>query len=400
MEKTKAVKTKNRYSILIAGMIILLCAGIIYGWSVFKGPVAAHLAWDAGSAALTSSVMLFMFVLGIILGGRAQDKLGPKKVTLAGSILIGAGMASSAFITSGAPWLLYVTYGCSAGLGVGTVYMCTIAAVQKWFPDRRGFASGMVICAFGFSLVVFAPLAKFLLGIAGVPNTFLIFGAGFLAVCGISSLFIENPPEGYLPDGYTPAQAASSKRQYSPKEIIKTKQYYLLVFALCFTLPAYFILNPVFISLGTERGLSEGIALLGVTLTGIASAAGRLVIAWASDKTGRKPAMIAIAVIMLSASLTMTIAGGIMFLVCIVLIAFGFGGAASVYSTMTAESFGTKYGGMNFGLVMIGFGISALIFPIIAKNLIAGGSYTSSFILAAAACIAAIVLVLLMKAKT
>ena len=391
------MKTKNRNCILAAGMIIQFCAGIIYMWSVFRGPVSAHLNWDAGSASLTSSIMLAMFVLGIILGGYAQDKIGPQKVTLAGSIMIGSGMACTGLITGNTPWLVYITYGVIGGLGVGTVYMSTIAAVQKWFPDKRGFASGMIVSAFGFSLVVFAPLAKSMLSGMGVPNTFIIFGISFFVVCGFCALFIQNPPEGYMPDGYQPAQTANTKRQYSPKEIIKTKQFYLLAGGLLFTLPAYFILNPVFLSLGADRGLTEELALIGVSMTGISSAAGRLIVSWASDKTGRKPAMVAIAVIILCASLIMIVGQGILFLACIVLISFGFGGAASVYSAMTAESFGTKYGGMNFGLVMIGFGVSALVSQNISKELTAGGNYTSSFVLAAATCAVAIVLVLLMK---
>ena len=390
------MKIKNRYYVLAAGMVVQFCAGIIYMWSVFRGPVSEHLDWDAGSAALTSSIMLAMFVLGIIFGGMAQDKLGPKNVTLAGSLLIGAGMACTAFITESAPWLVYITYGIIGGLGVGTVYTATIAAIQKWFPDKRGFASGMIVSAFGFSLVVFAPLAKSMLANIGVSSTFLIFGISFLVVCGLCSLFVQNPPEGYLPDGYKPIQAVSTKRQYSPREIIKTKQFYLLMGGLIFTLPAYFILNPVFMSLGAERGLTEGLALIGVSLTGISSAAGRLIVSWVSDKIGRKTAMISIAMIILCASLVMIIGEGVLFLICIMLISFGFGGAASVYAAMTAESFGTKYGGMNFGLVMIGFGVSALTFPLISNKLIAGGSYTSSFVLAAATCVIAVILVLLM----
>jgi len=391
------MKPKNRSTVLAAGMVIQFCAGIIYMWSVFKGPIAAHLNWDAGAAALTASVMLAMFVLGVILGGYAQDRLGPKKITLAGSIMIGAGMACTAGVTSSAPWLVYITYGVIGGLGVGAVYTSTLAATQKWFPDRRGFASGMTVSAFGFSLVVFAPLAKFLLGGLGVPTTFLIFGVTFLVVCGFCSLFIQNPPEGYVPEGYVPTQAAHAKQQYSPQEIIKTKQFYLLAGGLFFTLPAYFILNPVFLSLGTARGLSDAIALLGVSMTGIGSAVGRLTVGWASDRIGRKAAMVAIAMIILCAALVMIAAEGALFLICIVLVSFGFGGAAGVYAAMTTESFGTKYGGMNFGLVMIGFGASALVFPMIAKQLTAEGSYTSSFALAAATCAIAIVLVLLMK---
>jgi OFA family oxalate/formate antiporter-like MFS transporter len=174
---------------------------------------------------------------------------------------------------------------------------------------------------------------------------------------------------------------------------------------LLFTLPAYFILNPVFRSLGAERGLSESLALLGVSLTGISSAAGRLVVSWVSDKIGRKAAMIGVALLILGASLIMVVGTSLVFLLCIMLISFGFGGSSSVYAAMTAESFGTKYGGMNFGLVMLGFGVSALAFPIIANSLSANGGYAGSFILAAATCVVAVILVLLMdnpsaKAKT
>ena len=365
-------------------------------WSVFRGPVAAHLNWDMGAASLTSSVMLFTFVFGLILGGYAQDKLGPQKVTLTGSILIGAGMILTAFVTESLPWLIYVTYGIIAGFGVGAVYMCSVATMQKWFPDKRGFASGMIVCSFGFSLVVFAPLANIMLSNLGVSATFLIFGISFLIVCTACSLLIKNPPPGYLPAGFTPIKATSSNRQFSPKEMIKTKQFYLLLFGILFTLPSYFILNPVFLSLGTVRGLSTELAVFGVVLTGISSAVGRLTVSWVSDKIGRKAAMISISVIILCATLLMIGSESILFLLCIMLISFGFGGSASVYSAMTADSFGTKYGGTNFGLIMIGFGVSALIFPMISNRLTIGGSFTSSFILASATCVVAIILVLLM----
>lgn len=377
-------------------MMIQFCAGIIYLWSVFRKPVAEYLNWNAEAVSLVSSVMLTMFVFGIIFGGYLQDKLGPRKVTFFGSVLLSAGMILTAFVNENFPQTVYFSYGIIGGFGVGTVYMATIATVQKWFPDKRGFASGMIVCAFGLSLVVFAPVANFFLAAFGVPKTFVIFGASFFVICGACSRLIQNPPEGFLPDGFVPKNA-TQKRQYSPAEIIKTKQFYLLFCGLMLTLPAYFILNPVFLSLGAERGLSEQLTVLGVALTGIGSAAGRLIVSWASDKTGRKTAMISTAVIILCASLVMIFGEGIVFLICITLIAFGFGGTASVYSAMTADSFGTKFGGMNFGLVMLGFGVSALIFPVISNKLSANGSYTSSFILAAATCVAAIFLVSMMK---
>jgi len=383
-------KMQNRYIILIAGMLIQFCAGIIYMWSVFKAPVTAHLSWDSASASLTSSIMLAMFVAGIIIGGRAQDKIGPRKVVLIGSILISIGMISTSFVTAEAPWMIYITYSIIGGLGVGSVYTSSIATVQKWFPDKRGFATGMIVDAFGFSLVVFAPLANMMLSSLGVPKTFLIFGIAFLIVCVLSSTRIVPP----APTGAA-GSAAVEKKQYTLSEALRTKQFYLILFWMMFVLPAYFILNPIFISLGAERGLSEALAVAGVMITGIGSAAGRLILTWLSDKIGRKPALALVTIITLAASLVMIFARGPLFLVCIALISFAFGGSAGVSSATTADSFGTKNVGVIFGFIMFGFGISALVFPTIASNI----TTTASFILAAATCAVSLVLVIFMKKK-
>ncbi len=388
---------KNRYGLLIAGMLIQLCAGIIYMWSVFKGPVAQHLEWEPSKAAFTSSIMLAVFVLGIILGGRAQDKIGPKPVTVFGSVLISLGMILTAFVTKAAPWLVYITYGIIGGLGTGIVYTATVSVVQKWFPDKRGFATGFMVAAFGFSLVIFAPLTNTLLTGVGVPKTLLIFGGVFLVLCVACSLRIDNPPAGYAPPGFVAAKMNVTKKQYSTGEMLKTRQFYLICLSLLCILPAYFILNPLFMTLGAERGLSKELAVLGVMITGVASASGRLLTSWVSDLIGRKQAVYSIILITMLAILTMIVAQGALFLICIAAIAFGFGGAAGVYPAITADNFGTKHMGLNYGCVMVGFGVSALVFPIISNHLVKSGSYTTSFILAAATCAIAFVLVLLQK---
>ncbi len=390
-------QVKSRYGLLIAGMLIQLCAGIIYMWSVFRGPVAQHLEWEASKAGYTSSIMLAVFVLGIILGGKAQDKIGPKPVTVFGSVLISLGMILTAFVTKAAPWLVYITYGIIGGLGTGIVYTATVSVVQKWFPDKRGFATGFMVAAFGFSLVIFAPITNTLLAGAGVPKTLLAFGAIFLVVCVGCSLNIDNPPAGYAPPGFVASKMNVTKKQYSTGEMLKTRQFYLISLSLLCILPAYFILNPLFMTLGAERGLSQELAVLGVMITGIASASGRLLTSWVSDLIGRKQAVYAIILITMLAILTMIVARGSLFLICIAAIAFGFGGAAGVYPAITADNFGTKHMGLNYGCVMVGFGISALLFPIISNHLVKSGSYTTSFILAAATCIIAFILVLLQR---
>ncbi|MGI6621911.1 MAG: OFA family MFS transporter [Clostridiaceae bacterium] len=382
------VAVKNRYLILAMGMIIQLCAGIIYMWSVFRGPVSTHLSWDPASAAITSSIMLSTFVLGIIIGGRMQDKYSPSPVALSGGILLGLGMVLSAFIPQSSPWLIYIFYGIIGGFGVGCVYTTTVSVVQKWFPDRRGFATGMMVGAFGFSLVLFAPLTKMLLANWGVPKTFIFFGVLFIVICSVCSLFLANPEAKQ--QGST---SASTQKQYTTGEMLKTKEFYLLTFSMFFLLPAYFILNPLFISLGIERGLTESMATFGVMLTGVASASGRLLISWFSDYVGRKAGIATISLITLAAALVMIFAQGVLFLVCITAIAFSFGGSASVYAATAADLFGTKHMGFNYGCVMVGFGASALIFQILSNNL----SVTYSFIVAAVGCVITLVLVAALK---
>lgn len=388
---------KNRYGVLVFGMLIQLCAGIIYMWSVFKGPVAEYLAWDPSKAALTSSIMLSVFVLGIIVGGKAQDKAGPKIVTVAGSVLLSLGMILTSFVTQESPWLVYITYGVVGGFGVGTVYTATVSVIQKWFPDKRGFATGFMVAAFGFSLVIFAPATSSMLANSGVPFTFRTYGIIFLVLCVLCALRIDNPPAGYVPPGFIAAKVQATKRQYTTSEMLKTGQFYLIALSLFCILPAYFILNPLFITLGAERGLSSQLAVLGVMITGIASAAGRLLTSWISDLIGRKRAVCGIILITIASILTMIIAQGVLFLICIAAIAFGFGGAAGVYPAITADNFGTKHIGLNYGCVMVGFGTSALVFPIISNLLIKNGVYTASFLLAAVTCVIALILVLLQK---
>lgn len=386
------IVVKNRYLVLAMGMIMQVCAGIIYMWSVFKGPVSAHLAWDPAQAAITSSIMLATFVLGIIIGGRMQDKYTPSPVALAGSVFLGMGMILSSFTPQSTPWLIYIFYGVIGGFGVGCVYTTTVSVVQKWFADKRGFATGMMVGAFGFSLVLFAPITKLMLAAWGVPTTFLFFGVLFLVVCSGCSLFLANPE--------LKAQAsadASTQKQYTTAEMLNTKEFYLLTLSMFFLLPAYFILNPLFISLGVERGLTENMAAFGVMLTGIASASGRLLTSWLSDFAGRKTALVAVALITLTAAIMMIFARGGLFLTCITAIAFCFGGSASVYAATTADLFGTKYIGLNYGCVMVGFGVSALAFPLVSNALATTGVYTYSFMVAAAACVVTLVLVLFLK---
>ncbi len=383
----------NRNLIMIAGVVIQLCAGIIYMWSIFKSPVVSHLNWDSGSATMVSSAMLVSFVFGMILGGRLQSKYGPTKSGVFGSLLMSVGILLSAFVTSEFPALLYLTYSIMGGLGVGIVYTCTTATVQKWFFDKRGFATGVMVGAFGFSLVIFSPLANYLLGTFGVPFTFEVFGISFMAICTIASLFLVSPPDDYAVEQKKKMVVVSkAQKQYTVREMVARRSFYFIVLSMFFVLPAFFILNPQIKTLGIERGLSEDLAVAAVMITGAASAFGRLGITWLSDRIGRIGALYLIIALTAAGIVAMIFAQGSLFLVCIAVIAFGFGGAAGVYITVTADHFGTMNNGTNYGIVSLGFCASALIFQFLSTMV----SAEQSFIVAGVTCAASFICVLLL----
>lgn len=387
--------SKKRYAVLIAGMIVQLCAGVIYMWAVFKAPVAEYLERSPADIALVSSVMLSAFVIGILFGGILQDRLGPRAVSVLGSVIMSGGILSTALITPDLADLIFLTYGMIGGLGVGIVYSCTVSCVQKWFPDRRGFATGTMVGAFGFSLVIFSPLANSLLADVGVPQTFLIFGAAFMIICVAASATLSNPPTGYTVPGAV-AKRNTEQKQYTPKEMLGTRTFYLISLSLFFVLPSYFILNPQLVTLATERGLVD-YAVTGVMITGLFSATGRLLITWLSDRIGRIYALFLIIFLTAAGTVALIFANGAMFLVCVAIISLAFGGASGTYAAVTADHFGTKNMGTNYGLVTLGFGASALLFPFLSKILSDSGDLTPAFMVATATCAIALVLVLLLR---
>jgi len=400
-------KHANRALPLLAGAVIQLCIGIIYIWSVFKLPVtdfySAYVSHDyaATCASLTYSIMLATFVLGIVIGGRINDKKGPRPVVLTGGIMFVAGILLSALAVSyipSQPWLICLFYGGIAGFGVGAAYTSTISCAQKWFMDRRGFATGVIVCTFGASTVVFTPVANSLLSSVGLSQTLMTLALIFLAVILVFSWFIKNPSEAYMQKFAVSSPGISTQKQYSPGETVKTKQLYFLIICMMLITPAYFILNPLFKSLGEIRGLSESAALTAVMLTGVASAAGRLVAPWLSDKIGRKNTLILLYILTIAAVLILIGISGYAYILLIAVVAFAFGGSAGVFPAISSDFFGTKNAGANYGLVMIGFALSALIFPTVATAINADGAPTPlTFIIPAAACVVGIILTVIMK---
>jgi len=387
------VQNKQGVRVLVTGSLLQLFLGILYVWSVFVKPVSEIYIWDTAGVKLTSSFMLCFFVVGILAGGKALAKTGSQKIILAGGLMLSAGMLMTGLLPASAAPFMYVTYGVIGGFGVGTAYNAIITAAQKWFPQKRGLATGIPVCAFGFSTVIFAPLIETLIGQFGLRNTFMILAAVFFAVTAILFSFIKMPDENT--SAGTPSAALLAKKQFTVTEAMKTKEFYFITLSIMFSTAAFFILNPSFKSFAAERGLNESAGTMIVMLTGVANALGRLGAPLLSDKLGREKAALLIITATSVCALILIYAGGGVFMAAVAVTAFCYGGFSGIYPVLTADYFGIKNVGSNYGAVMTGFAISALTFPMIISLV---NNVTIKFIiLASLAAVAAVLMLLLMK---
>ena len=361
MENSKALR------VLVAGSILQLFLGIIYTWSVFVGPVSEFFSWDAANVKLTASYMLSFFVIGILAGGKLQLKAGASKVVLSGGMMLAVGMLATSFIPKDFAWIIYITYGILGGFGVGMAYSAITTSAQKWFPAKRGLATGVSTCCFGFSTVIFAPLVETLISSAGLLNTFRILALVFsIAVLGLFH-FIDLPDEQVQQN--PAAEKLLQQKQYTTSEMIKTKNFYLVTMSMMFGTTAYFILNPSFKSLALERGLSTAASTALVMICGVANSAGRLIMPVLSSKIGRERTAVLSIFLTAVCTLSLCFVSGPLFIVVVAVITCCYGGYSGLYPLITADRFGIRNVGSNYGAIMVGFGISALFFPMIISRI-------------------------------
>ncbi len=394
----------NRWIPVIAGIAIQLCLGTAYIWGVFHASVMKALNCDNVTATLTFAILLGVLTLGSTFGGMIQDRSRPRLVIIFGGIIMGLGFILTSFTTQSAPWHMWITYGVMGGFGMGMVYTSIIATCQKWFPDKRGFITGIIVSALGFGGVIFTPIASLLVDRVGVLQTFTWIGMIFIVVSVGCAMFIDAPPVGYTPAGWTPPvpkEGAHQTQDFSPLEVLLTPQFYLVVVTFMLATAAGMMVIPYGKILGTDAGLLPIFATSAVMIISIFNALGRLFWGWLSDHTGRRSTLIFLALLAGTSILFVAGAKGPTLLVLIGLVAFSYGGFLGTYPVLTAEYWGMKNMGMNYGMVLLGFGIGA-----VASSYIVGfvkdrtGGVTIAFLIASGAAIAAFFLLLLLKPPT
>lgn len=379
----------NRWLVLTASVVINLCIGSSYAWSVFQKPLVDLFGWSTSATSLVFTISLGVVPAAMIVAGKIQDKVGPKTVVLVGGILFGAGIIGAGFTDS--LRVLYSTYGLLGGIGTGTIYACTVANTVKLFPDRRGLASGLVAAGFGSGAVLFAPLATWLIHSYGVLAAFKILGAGYLTLIPVLSWFIQTAPPGYAPAGWVPPASSTRGAAAADKDwrqMLRDPKFWALwsIYTLG-TISGLMIIAHAS-PFGQEvLKLAPQTAAVAISALALANTGGRVFWGWISDKIGRFSTVVAMFVLGGLVMLVLPAVSGLMaFVAVLIVIGLCFGGFMGIFPSITAEAFGPKNLGMNYGVMFTAFGLAGFVGPRLAATAkeLNHGDYTHAFLSAAA----------------
>ena len=417
----RSVMKKHAFFPVVAAILIQLTLGIAYIWSVFQTGIANTIfGGDNAAAGLTFSLLLAMLTLGSVFGGKLAVRFNTRIVVFIGGIILSFGFFLASFVTAGNGWVLWVTYGCMGGIGMGFTYSTTIACAQKWFPHKKGLISGIIVSALGFGGVVFTPVVERLIvdfggeGI-GEPKALMILSAVFLVVCSVGSIFLKNPPDSsgqWDGSSVLPNQPNSEKKTEEPSpcpepvslstaEMVKTPQFYLVLFTFMLACMGGLMMIGFAKPIAFAKGLTQT-ATVGVIAVSVTNSLGRLVWGMISDKLGRVNTVLVLLTGTATLSLFVNLVTGYWVFVLIALIGFFYGGIVGTFPSLTADFFGAKHMAANYGFVLLGFGAGAIISSQIAgyyKNIAATdiNLMYPAFIIASGCAVAGIVLMVILK---
>lgn len=370
----------NRWGIAVAGVFLQMALGAVYAWSVFRVPLAKQFGWSISEVTLTFTISIFVLGLAAFFGGLWLNREGPRIVALTGGFLYGAGVFLASF-SDHKLWWLYLTYGVIGGIGVGFSYIVPVAVLVKWFPDRRGLITGIAVGGFGAGALITAPVATRLIQSVGVLSTFAYLGIAYLLVTVVSGYFMQNPPEGWKPAGWTAngmRAAQRSSRDYTLGEALRTWQWWALWLLLFLNTSAGISIisqeSPLFQELGRVSAVAAA-SMVGVASIG--NALGRVFWAWASDSITRRATfgvMFLAQVFLFWALPTINSAGVLTIVAFIVLMCYG--GGFGTMPAFVADYFGSKNVGPIYGLMLTAWGFASAFGPLlIASMRQANGSY-------------------------
>ncbi|KJB88443.1 membrane protein [Paenibacillus sp. E194] len=349
----------NRWMIVLGTIIVQMGLGTIYTWSLFNQPLADKFGWELSSVSITFSITSFALAFSTLFAGKIQDRIGIRRMTMIAGAVLGAGLIASSQVSS--LWMLYLLAGVVVGFADGTAYITSLSNLIKWFPERKGLISGISVGAFGTGSLVFKYINANFINTMGVSSAFLVWGLIVMVMVIAGSFLIK---EAVITE--TPANAntgSQSGRNYTVKEMLRTKEAYMLFIILFTACMSGLYLIGIVKDIGVQlAGLDISTAANAVAMVAIFNTAGRIILGALSDKVGRMKvvagALFATALSVMALNFVPLNMG--IFFTCVAVIAFCFGGNITVFPAIVADYFGLKNQSKNYGIIYQGFGLGAL----------------------------------------
>jgi OFA family oxalate/formate antiporter-like MFS transporter len=369
----KSMQSHNRWVIAVAGVFMQVALGAVYAWSVFRGPLVKQFGWSISEVTLTFTISIFVLGIAAFFGGLWLNRKGPRVVAITGGVLYGLGVFLASF-SANKLWWLYLSYGLVGGIGLGFGYIVPVAVLVKWFPDRRGLITGIAVGGFGAGALITAPVATRLIQSVGVLTTFAYLGIGYLIVTVAAGWFMQNPPEGWRPEGWTPTALQASQRaggDYTLGAALKTWQWYALWLLLFLnTFAGISIISqeaPIFQEL---IGVSAIVAASMVGIASIGNAFGRVFWAWVSDLITRRATffvMFGLQVLLFWFLPSITAVSLMTTITFVVLMCYG--GGFGTMPAFAADYFGSKNVGPIYGLMLTAWGCASAVGPLLIAHM-------------------------------
>jgi MFS transporter, OFA family, oxalate/formate antiporter len=382
----------NRWIIAFAGMLLMMSLGTIYSWSLYTQPLICAFGWSTSTTTCAFSIAIFFLGLGALAGGRFQDRIGPRRVALAGAVLWGAGNVLAGLGTPhfGAGWL-YLSYGVMGGFGVGMGYVTSVAVVTKWFPRQRGLGSGIVVTGFGLGAVVYNLVVKSLPSFrsaaataaqyarashassvtrllpAGqmhaVMNVLTLSGVALFALGAVAAWLLANPASAA--QRAQEVSAAGEGPSYTPREMLATRQFYFLWTMLFVNVTAgILVISNALPILQELTGASPSVVAAACGGAALFNTLGRFFWGAISDRIGHARAFSLIFVVQAVVFYLLGSAHGLIWAVAAyAVILLCYGGGFGTMPSFNADYFGTRHMGANYGVLLTAWGAAGVAGP-------------------------------------
>lgn len=399
------VRTQNRWIVAAAGVITQMVLGSVYGWSVLKTPLMEARGWSSAQVGLAFTLLMLSIGVVVATCGRYVDRAGARKVATLAAILFGsATMLAGVSSSLDSLWVLWVGYGVIGGVGNGLGYLTPIAVLVRWFPDKRGFITGLAVMGYGLGGATMGQIAPLIIPHVGVSATFLLFGVAFMLVLLIAAQQLNNPPEGWSPtlaaDASGCPAVAVATESCDLAAALRMYQLYLLWGVLFVNVTAGLALISNLSPMAQAQvGLTPVAAGTLVLVASLFNGLGRIFWAALSDRIGRKATFLLILgtqvplLLVLPSATNPWVFGA---LCCYILLCYG-GGFATM-PAFAADTFGTRCMGDIYGKILMAWGVAGVFGPMLMEYVkTQSGSYEAALFVAAGMLSLGVVLVALYR---